>query len=373
MKNFITKIIQFLFPIFIILLSVLAILFSSGENFRDLDSILDNDHKRLIGYAYDESNYKYIKWYELNNKPKFDVVAIGSSRVLQFRREMFQSSFYNAGYTIETIRDFKPFLEGISKKKYPEYIIIGLDQWMFNTNWDNSDLIKPRSYWQESYTYFPSSNNIRKIFKDLFRGKISPISIYNRSSSINIGLNSLINNKGLRNDGSMFYGNQIDLLLANDQGAHDYKFIETINSIDKGIKRFQHCNKVNYKALIEVEKLLEFCSKNNINVIGFLPPFPERIYHYMLTDGSYFYINNSQLMNSLKPLFQNHDFEIYDYTHGIGVNFSDDEFIDGFHGGESIYAKILIDISQKSGVLKGKIDNNLSLMLANRKNRYQLQ
>lgn len=373
MKNFIIRIILFLFPIIIIIGSVSAILLLSGENFRNLNSILDNKDERLLGYAYNEDNYRYIKWYELSNKPKFEVVAIGSSRVLQFRKNMFQSTFYNAGYTISTIRDFKPFIESIPKKKYPNKIIIGLDQWMFNTNWDDSDLIKPKSYWEESYSYLPSSTKIKKVIEDIIGGKISVASIYNLASTNKIGLNAMVNNKGMRNDGSMLYGNQIDLLLANSKLANDYRFLETMDRIDKGNRRFQYANEPDLKAFREVEQLLAFCSKNDIQVIAFLPPFPDKIYRYMVANGRYSYINKNRLFEKLKPLFQNHNFEIYDYTHGLDVNFMDEEFIDGFHGGESIYAKILMDISQKSLLLNDEVDNDLKIKLANRKNRYQLQ
>ena len=54
-------------------------------------------------------------------KDRFDVWALGSSRVLQFRSRMFEKSFYNAGYTMEGVGDFLPFMQSIPAEKYPEY------------------------------------------------------------------------------------------------------------------------------------------------------------------------------------------------------------------------------------------------------------
>ena len=57
----------------------------SGENYTDIDEVIARGDKYPIGYAYNESNYKYLKWKEVTTKPRQDVLAIGSSRILQIR------------------------------------------------------------------------------------------------------------------------------------------------------------------------------------------------------------------------------------------------------------------------------------------------
>lgn len=112
------------------------ILWSSKENFHEIDKILNSKENYPIGCAHNEVNYHYLKWANLNLNQRRNVWALGSLRVLLFRENMFDVSFYNAGYTVESLNDFLPFLESIPDSKYPEYIIIGLDQWMFNSKYD---------------------------------------------------------------------------------------------------------------------------------------------------------------------------------------------------------------------------------------------
>ena len=52
----------------------------------------------------------YASLTEVLNNNSYDVWALGSSTVLQFREEMFSSSFYNLGLMISPISDIKTFL-----------------------------------------------------------------------------------------------------------------------------------------------------------------------------------------------------------------------------------------------------------------------
>ena len=60
------------------------ILSASKENYFDIDEIIASDTNYLIGYAYNQENYRYLKWKTLVEKEQKDIWALGSSRVLQF-------------------------------------------------------------------------------------------------------------------------------------------------------------------------------------------------------------------------------------------------------------------------------------------------
>ena len=156
MRAFILKIIKLGLPLIIFIVTVYLFLRLTGENFYSIDSIIKSDKKYLIGYAYNENNYRYLKWKTLIEKDKQNIWALGSSRVLQFRANMFESSFYNSGYTISSISDFLPYLSSIPQDKYPKILIIGFDQWMFNENWDKLKDKKNKDYWKKSFTYIQS-------------------------------------------------------------------------------------------------------------------------------------------------------------------------------------------------------------------------
>lgn len=368
MEKFTYKILIFSIPIILVFLPPVIVLKGSGENYTEINSIIDKNDKYLIGYAYNENNYSYLKWTTINKKPKYQIIALGSSRVLQFRDSMFNSSFYNAGYTVSRIADYIAFLQSIPQEKYPKYLILGLDQWMFNENWDNGIGKTTTNYWSNSFSKFPKMNTYFSVYKDLFKGKYG-FNIFNNTSKIKIGLNAIINNKGFRNDGSIYYGTQIYKLINNDNSANDFEFNDTYNRIEDGNRRFQYGDKVNQIAVDKLSQLLSFCKGNNINVIGFIAPFANSVYEKMNKSNNYNYLNN--LSKELIPIFNKYDYEFYNYPSVKQLNLTDKNNIDGFHGGEVVYSNILIDMLKNNSILNDvtnvkKIENDK----INKKNRY---
>lgn len=375
MKSFIIKTIWFILPLVVISTPIYIFLKSTGENFYSIDSEITSGKKLLIGYAYNQENYRYLKWKNIIEKEKKDVWALGSSRVLQFRENMFDSPFYNAGFTISSIADFLPFMKSIPKEKYPEILIVGLDQWMFNKNWDNISNSKKEQYWENSFSYNPSSNTISSIIRDLYNEKYS-LSVKSRSfDSVNnihlIGLDALVNKKGIRNDGSLYYGKQITMLLEEDPEAKDYEYSDTFNRIEKGNRRFQYGNNANEKAFQKLDEFLEFCSAQNIKVVGFLPPFADAVNQKMIQTEKYGYLED--IYPRALPFFKKYNFELWDMTFLQTYNSSDQETIDGFHGGELTYLRMLIYMNKNNSVLKEYTYlPDLEKAFINRKNRYSV-
>src|SRR5689334_17000957 len=127
MKRFIVRLFLFVSPVLLVLILPTYILVTSKENFFDIDKILAVENKYLVGYTYNEANYPYVQCSHLNLNERKEIWALGSSRVLQFRERTFDRSFYNVGYTITSINDFRPFLKSVPPDKFPEYVILGLD------------------------------------------------------------------------------------------------------------------------------------------------------------------------------------------------------------------------------------------------------
>ena len=365
--KFIRKIIFFTIPILIILSPPVLILFGTGENYLDSEK-LNSSEKSIIGYAYNQNNYRHLKWSKLNISPKFRVISLGSSRVLQFRENMFNASFYNAGYTISSIADFKPFLESISNAKYPEYLILGLDQWMFNENWDDLQGGNFIRDWESSFKKYPSIGTIKKVYSDLLNRKYSFNIIRNKRGITKIGLNAILNGNGLRSDGSMLYGNIIEKLLNGDTDLGDYNYLDTFERIDNGNRRFQYGSNLNIEAKKELELFLNFCASNDIKVIAFLPPFADKVIEKMKKKGKYDYI--SKIHSEISPIFQKYDYEIFDFSSVTSCESDDTETIDGFHGGEVTYLKILLKMIEQNSVVNRVVKADLKSDLISIQNRY---
>ena len=357
MKRFILKIILFLIPVILFLFIPYGILKKSKENFYNIDNVIDGKEKYIVGYKYDEAHYKYLKYQSILKKENTDVLVLGSSRVLQFRKEMFEKSFYNAGFTIKTIEDFSNFIKIIPKDNLPSYLIIGLDQWMFNESWGNSMIkeFEESSYNKNQTTDFMSGfKNSSKVYKDFYSNNINFENFKIRNKYLPIGLNALINNAGFRNDGSMQYGSQIEKLVRNDSTAEDYNYKDTFNRIEKGNRRFEYGEKTYDKSILILDEFLFFCKNNNIKVIGILPPFADKVYDRMVASNNYQYID--KIFPAIKPIFEKYNFELYEYNSAKSCNSSDMETVDGFHGGEKTYQKILIDILEHSSALNEVCD-----------------
>lgn len=346
----------------------------SGENFVDLDKILTEKKKYKIGYAYNESNYKYLKWRAINSFEKKSILAIGSSRVLQLRDCFIDSSFYNGGYTVVGISDFIPFLKSIPDNKQPPAIIINLDQWMFNSNYDAVKINSINSKYIGSYSFSPTFSVYKMSWLDIINGKVSFRNLYNKKNDYkvsNIGLNANINDKGFRNDGSMDYGNQVVKLLSSSKDADDYGFNETLERIKKGNKRFEFGENINPQALKELDNLLEYCNSRKIKVIAFLPPFAPKIFNELKASSNHTYI--FRIYPSIYPIFQKYNFDLFDFTDPATLNSSDSEFVDGFHGGEYTYSKIVLKISGSEYFLSKYVNRgNLQSKIYNRKNNFTI-
>lgn len=369
MKKFCLKIAVFILPLFLFLVPPFYILKHSGENFNDLDAAIKSNKKKIIGYSYNEKNYRYLKWKKLMVEKRYEVIALGSSRVLQFRKNMFESSFYNAGYTISGVEDFVPFLKSIPKEKHPKYVIIGLDQWMFNENWDDISIIKKASFWTEAFHKNPDIKTIKATWNDLLASKYN-FNISNRKNEIElIGLNACVNNVGFRNDGSMEYGNDIEKRIAKDSTANDYNFMDTFSRIEEGRIQFKYGNKINPKAVSELEKLLSYCRTNGIYVVAFFPPFADAVNQKMNDSKKFSYKDG--LYKRCNPILKKYSFELYDYSNLKTVNSNDSEVIDGFHGGEVTYTKMLLHMLKSGSRLK-EVSNpeKLNSDLNNPINRY---
>lgn len=350
MKKLIFKFLLFSIPIILVLLVPTVILRISGENFKQISELSLKQDKYIIGYSNNENNYLYLKWHRVNDGAKSKVLALGSSRVMEFRAGMFDASFYNAGWATKSLDQFQPFLEGIAADKYPEYLIIGLDQWFFNKNTDSFKTTTKREMWKNSFSYYSTAATYRAIYSDLLHRKINRSVLLDKQDSVTrIGLNARINDAGFLNDGGMYYGDEVAKLMHNDTTHYDFRYRATYDRIRKGDRKFEYGSDLNPDALVILERLLVYCNKHHIKVVAFLPPFADEIYKYMEQSGKYTYM--SKIYPAIKPLVERYNGELYDFSTVSSVHSSDSEVLDGLHGGELTYLKIVIKMLEEGSVL----------------------
>ncbi len=369
MKKFIIYILLFCAPIFTLLLFPPSyFLYKNKECFYDIDKLIDYPSNYLLGLTYKEQNYPYFKWKLIQTQNRKEIWSLGNSRALQFRKEMFEKTFYNAGYTVFSVNDLKPFFQGINKNKYPQYLILNLDFNWFNINSDALTYFKEPNFWKKSKSKYPTFVELKSVWID----HIIPYQSFKKHEFVHadevhlVGINANINNSGLRNDGSMYYGKQIERLSKSNSITSDF-FDDTFERIKKGNRGFEHGKDFNEIAIATLNDFLLFCKSNDITVIGFFLPYPKKVCEQMEQSNHYNFIK--PLTIELTNTFCKNGLEFYDYT---AIEFSDNDFLDGFHPSEVICQKILLDILEKDTTIlnticdKNKMQRDLNCKI----NRY---
>ena len=349
MKRFIKNILFFFLPV-LLFCSILApfylAAFNCGE-FKDIEENIEvqrNNHDILIGLGYNEQTtyYKLVNanYYQAN------VIALGTSRVMLFKNAYFTRSFYNCGGAVGgNYSEYINFLKNLTYK--PEVILLGLDQWVFNDAWNRSC---------KDYTRFKKiekdNRNKGSMLKDIARDwtrkkwSFADLKIYPE----NIGFNGRIKGSGFMYDGSYYYGD----VYRNPQKQEDYQFKDTFSRIEEGKYRFEWGERIDNDTLDQLKNLLDYCSEKKIYVIGILPPFAPAVYSKIEQSGNYNYFNG--ILPACQELFLIYGFEVYDYSNGSCIKVTDDSFIDGFHGSEVVYCKIIQDMIKKSSIISNYVD-----------------
>lgn len=334
-----------------------AILWQSGETYSVSSLVAFQSQARrgvapptLVGLAYSDP----AEWLKLQNVLDAQpvVLALGTSRTLQFRKEMFSPSvnFYNAGRGVSKIKHLRQFLAKIPTGREPKIILLGLDQYFFNAAWDNlanDDYGRVIAGTRQLSPFEILANGFRQIYSDYASNKFSFATLQaNSPAQKRIGINALVNKSGFRSDGSYRYP-------VNDNPSHpawrDFEYRDTYARIANNGYRFEPSDDVNKAAVDELALFLSDCQNRGIYVIGFLPPYAHVVYKTMLSSGKYGYL--TKLAPTLQTLFSQRAFGFYDFSDLATVGANDAETLDGFHGSEKAYARMTLKMAQSNAAL----------------------
>lgn len=361
-NNFVIKLLILFMPLIFIFLSTMSILYLSKEVLR-INNILINKMSKndsfLFGLAYSNQDKYFKNKLVINSKP--DIIALGTSRVMQFRNYFFSnnSNFVNAGGGVSILKEFLPFLKKIDPHITPKVIIISLDQYFFNDNWNNKHKFSELDY-DKSLNIPPSPISIflssySQIIQDLYNDKIELDKLFKSDKPKPIGMTAIMKSDGFRPDGSYRYKSKI----TSKEKWSDYQFKDTFKRIEHGTSRFEYGNSVSQSGLNDLDLLLAYCKNKKIYVIGFLPPYAPEIIKKLRDKGSsYEYL--WRIDHDVSPIFKKYSYGFFDFTDMSGFDSKDSEFIDGFHGSEVTYAKLFLEMANKDQVL-GRVANTKQL------------
>ena len=155
---------------------------------------------------------------------------------------------------------------------------------------------------------------------------------------------------GFNPDGSYCYGR----LLDHPEEGTDVGFHDSFDRILKGTNRFEYGEYVYPTSTEVVQRLLAWCNDRDIQVVLIIPPYAPSVYERMAESGNYGYFD--WIPKILTELCEPYGYEVYDFSYMPDT--SDDEYIDGYHGGDRVYARLTRQLAEQSTILEGLIDTD---------------
>jgi len=336
-KGFIWSFLGFGIPL-LILQSILVL---SGE--LSLDYVVSrqlSDPIKLFSSGINQNAYNYKL--ALLSKVRPEIIVIGSSRSMQVRKEFFRKKFVNLGGAVSNVSDLEAFANDIkAKQNHPELILLFIDPWWFNKRYPSASEL-------HSSAEFPGVINMDVI--------INAINLFSAGNwlkatwnSPNLGIHSLLTNEGFSQDGSYHYTSTI----TGKVKSVDANFVNTINRIDGDKQRFEKAETADAILLERTCNAIRKMKTVTHNIVLIAPPFASPVWSKMEGRG-YHYISDAYKKISIcsgESLF-------LDYSNPATISANDCEFVDGFHGGDTVSARMLEHASLKSTELGEVIDSH---------------
>ncbi len=336
LKTFILALI--LFPTLLLFISLLGSVVNPLDYSVNKQTVLLNDNIANIKGNYFEYKLKLIE----TKKP--EVISVGSSRALQFREFMFSRPFISAGYAVHSVSELERFINLLlDKKEYDSVksLVVVIDPEWLNSNYQVYPVIdkKRTSYFRELKA------SVKKFFKPFIltvkylTDLSNPVYLAYFDRKFNHIFGKKISGgccSGFRDDGSYYYYG----ILYGARVNQDFNFEQTLGRLNREESRFKSGG-ININALASIKNLKQKIIESGKGVVFVLPPYAPSVWKELLKVKS----RHSYLFN----LKTNKSLIDFDFSDPAVFNSEDDcEYVDGIHGSDVVYSRMLIKISEDS-------------------------
>ena len=304
----------------------------------------------IVSIQMNNDNVLYAPRYPLNEKTfaykvqsinfqQPDVLALGSSRVMQWRSPMFlpDVTFFNGGGPGWRLREVESVLKAIDPNALPDIILLGLDQPWFNPNFPSTRVFQPTLDidMADQVGYLVS-----RLPLDIASGQLTVQELVNFDEPIHQALTLGFGGRlgyGYRNDGSL----QRAVLINNGENFARNRLEFDRDLLENRQAQFITGDILNERQLQILDRLLAYADEQGIVVIGILPPFAPSFYESMQQSGDFTYLD--QLPDALQPVFERYDFSFFDFTDAqVVAEVDDGVFWDGWHASESFMIQMYL-------------------------------
>jgi len=295
----------------------------------------------------------YTTWYKtyMTKHHAAELLVLGNSRVMQIRECMLpDADFYNAGGAIAHLAHYYSFLNGLSDEQLPEVLMLTLDSYFFIYQWNYRE--EAEKDWIAAYTEIDPLHALTIAARRIGSGAIKPLQIL-RSEKRYVGLPACARGSGFLVDGSYNYGTAADQI--------DLTFMDSMSRMTTGGTRFERADHIDWDVVSQLDELLTFCDQKGIRVVAFLPPYAPTVYHAMVDSGWYGYLD--EVFPAVSEVFAAHpNHRVFDFTYMPDT--TDEMYLDGFHGGDVVYAMMLRQMVQAGALTEYTTVETLDALIA---------
>ena len=272
------------------------------------------------------------------------VVALGSSRMEQFRQEFFDQSFVCVCTVMGAIEDAEPLIDEILHRHKPKVVLFGVDYWWF------SDVPQGRNV--HSVRKKPNKITLQKLMLPIEwwkRGRLSTgqywATIFQQETVKTLpgyqlaGLSALLNGRGVRPDGSVLHGNML-FASASVQPSQDINVMR--ERVRIGHPLYPHKSKLKPSQISILEQAISKLGDAGVRVIVILPPMLPLVVDLLDKSDNHAYVSEIiAALSTAKPA-------VHNYHDARSIGATGCEFLDDRHAGDVTNMRILIDIAKRN-------------------------
>ncbi len=270
-----------------------------------------------------------------------DVVALGPSRMLQWRAPMFRPlSFYNAGLAANTQQDFHRFVGEL--RQSPRILLFSVEFYSFHAGWD--PIFRGRSYDDRGGWGSAEQATILRALWPLVRANprllVSwpPEPVYGVRT---FGLRAADTGDGIRRDGSWHYG----AFLSGRPNSGADSIEETLARVRLGVRPFPSAAALDRGRMTEFAEFVHAARQRGIRLIGITPPFAPAAVDAL--DRSSIHGNWREFQSApTADWIRSLGVTYFNFTRLESFGGRGDEFIDPFHPSETASVRMLLAMLQ---------------------------
>ncbi len=300
----------------------------AGE-YLSASEIVDRQLARGGLYSSGIGDMTYRYKLELFHRVRPRVAVLGSSRAMQFHGRPFTRSFVNLGGAVNSIGEARILARQMLARHKPDLVILAIDYW-----WFNDAVEEPAEY--PSHALVRRDFRLAHLYKPflwLADGKVGPGTYFRvlAGDARNIGTQAVVWDEGYDRYGGAHFSRRID----GSRPHNHRRMAVALGWVRDGVKGMTASAGISQARLVAFGELLDDFDEAGVAVVTVLPPMAAAVLKAMATKGGFGYI--ASLRRRLPALARWH----LDAHDPRTLGSDDCEFLDGSHGGEVVYLRIL--------------------------------